>query len=96
MQTLDEIKALFPPPAAKPGYDGNTDLPFWVVVVNPRRHPVTPKFHSGHVTPESAAEAVATLQADADEQARVETHKRKEDWPAYRYFVVARPEGGAV
>lgn len=63
-------------------------LPFWVVVVNPRRQPPVPKFHSGHATTK-AAEVEAQRQQQANDKA-----VEKKTGQSFRFFVASKPNGG--
>jgi hypothetical protein len=100
--TLDDIKAACLDPAVAPqaadanAPNGDMLRPFWVVVVNPRRQPPAPKFHTGHVSQASADATVVAKQKVADEQAKTETLTRGKDWKAFRYFAIARPKGGVI
>lgn len=76
------------------------DRPFWVVVVNPRRQPPEPKFHSSYTSEQEAETAKNVLQLGADNQALQETNARRmmglPAFEPYQFHVIARPEGGQL
>lgn len=73
---------------------GDVSRPWWVVVVNPRRQPPQPKFHTGHVSRESAERTCAERQKAADKDAATKSLAKKMTVEPFLYFVIERPEGG--
>ena len=97
METLEQIKAKFSRPQAKSVADVNpADLPYWVIVVNPRRQPVQPKYYFGYAVPEEAERKAVELNEKALADASDETVRKKRSIQPFLYFAVARPEGGQL
>lgn len=111
METLDSIKSKFDKVKAlsesAPSGPTTTECPFWVVVVNPRRSPCTPKFVSGHMTAADAEhdrferQERATANAKSEDAARkAMAAKLKQPKPAdfepFHFFVIERPAGGKL
>lgn len=90
--TSDDIKPLF----AEISPNEYTMRPWWVVVVNPRRQPATPKFYKAFADKEAAEAAAAEQQKVADEQAKRESAIRESVWEPFRYYAVERPKGGTL
>ena len=93
-QCTESPAVIVEPPPAGSSFQADQGMPFWIVLVNPRRQPPVPKFHTGHSSEAEAAELAELLQKSADEQAQRESQARGSEWKPYRYFVVVRPEGG--
>jgi len=84
----DDIKVLY----NRVPLNSYTAQPWWVVVINPRRQQMRPKFYKAFADNKSAEDAAKEQQKRADEQAKTETEIRKKDWPAFRYLVIERPK----
>lgn len=99
VQTLDQlVSKLGPAKAAAPVKEppNPATLPYWVVVVNPRRVPPQPKYYFGYATEKEANVKADEQNAKADEQARDESVRRGTVWLPFRYHVIARPEEGKL
>lgn len=97
--TLDELLAKCNADAeetATPGPAVNPlDLPYWVVVVNPRRVPRRPKFVTAFATLEDAhAELGRRQQAEAERVA--DEREFNPSYAAYEFYVIDRPTGGTL
>lgn len=95
MMTLDEIKQFTTIEAVPPEDRGSCDWtrPWWIVLVNPRRQPPSPKFHTGHESPSQAEKICGELQAAADQQAeRERIMQLRASYEPVRYFVLEKPD----
>ena len=97
--TIDEIKQLTAVESAPPEDRGSCDWtrPWWIVLVNPRRQPPVPKFHTGHESKAQAEKVCGELQAAADKQAeRERIMQRAASYEPVRYFMIERPDDARV
>jgi len=97
--TIDDVKKECLDQSAIPVDDpfaptGDLARPFWVVVVNPVRQPPVPKFHSGHVSQESANNTAALKQKAADKKAESDSAIRGVPVKPFRFFAVDAPKPG--
>jgi hypothetical protein len=109
-ETLSTVLAGYattPPATPSPEAANPTTLPFWVVVINPRRQPPRAKFVFGYARESDAEGERARRQAAADEAASQETARRSQDaanrgasapppYLPFRFHVVNRPPGGKL
>ena len=95
LQDVMKATAIAKQPAEDRG-TGDMFRPYWIVVVNPRRQPPMPKFHTGHIKRETAEKVKNDLQLKAIEVAKQESIRKNMRVEPKKFFVLDKPSDDEI